>query len=432
MEPVKKCIEEFMDQFVKERQLYEDHCQQAEKTVKELIKQKGIMGIVSSRVKAPDRLREKLIKRDREEKNYQTVDDIFRDIPDLIGLRVALYFPGDIKNIGELLKQEFVIRKSKEFPARVDNFDDCLAQGFTAYKRRRYPGYDERRFDGYCAAHHHICLPNPPGEILEFNPIMEIQVASLLMHAWSEVEHDLAYKNKKGEVSREEYEVLDEINGLVLAGEIALQRLDQLSRRRIESENAPITTPYALQSFLEKWQDDHGRSGRYLGNVEILFKLYSQKNMLTPAQVKAELAKLPSEGEASEQPLADQLIDLFDNKTMVKKAFAEALSRLNSLNPETTRQVQLGAFMTNWNKVERAVQQALRAKGHKAPNSVATWRLVIDENVLTKEIKDCYHDLRVERNKIVHGYAPSTAAAFESLNAEMDKLLEMLKEEYGV
>lgn len=410
-----------MEQFVKERQLYEDHRLLAEQKVKELIKQKGIMGIVSSRVKAPDRLREKLIKRDREEKNYQTVDDIVRDIPDLIGLRVALYFPGDISNIGELLKQEFVIRKSKEFPARVDDFDTCYDQGFTAYKRRRYPGYDERRFDGYCAAHHHICLPDPPGETLEFNPIMEIQVASLLMHAWSEVEHDLAYKNKKGEVSREEYEVLDEI---------ALQRLDQLSRRRIA--NAPITTPYALQSFLEKWQDDHGRSGRYLGNVEILFNLYSQKDMLTPEQVKAELEKLPSEGEASEQPLADQLIDLFYNKTMVKKAFAEALSRLDGLDHETTRQVQLGKFMTNWNKVERAIQAALRSKGHKAPNSVATWRLVIDENVLTEEIKGRYHDLRVERNKIVHGYAPSTAAAFESLNAEMDKLLEMLKEEYGV
>ena len=58
--------------------------------------------------------------------------------------------------------------------------------------------------------------------------------------------------------------------------------------------------------------------------------------------------------------------------------------------------------------------------------------VIVRSDFGTDEIKDRYHDLRVERNKIVHGYAPSTVAAFESLNAEMDKLLEMLKEEYGV
>lgn len=49
----------------------------------------------------------------------------------------------------------------------------------------------------------------------------EIQVASLIMHAWSEVEHDLIYKPMQGTLSEEELSILDELNGLVLAGEIA-------------------------------------------------------------------------------------------------------------------------------------------------------------------------------------------------------------------
>ena len=432
MEPVKDCIIEFMDQFEKVRQDYEEHCHRAAQMVDGLLKQKGIMGIVTSRVKDPERLREKLIKRDLEGRNYQSTEDIARDITDLMGIRVALYFPGDTQKIGGLLTPQFEIVRSKEYPARVDEFDDYREQGFVAYKRRVYPGYDERRFDGYCAIHHHVRFAYEEGQAPEFNPIIEIQVASLLMHAWSEVEHDLAYKNKMGKVSREEYEVLDEINGLVLAGEIALRRLDQLSRRRIEQENSPIASHYILQSYLDKWQDDHGQKGRDLGNVETLFRLYQMKDMLSRPQVDAELAKLVRKGDVSEEPLADRLIDQFDNKTMVKKVVADAMMKLNGLDPETRHQVQLGKFMSRWNKLEKAIQAALRTRGYKAYNSAVTWRLVVEEYALTGPIREAYHRLRLERNKIVHGYVPTTAAGFERLNAEVDCLLELLNQEYGV
>ncbi len=47
------------------------------------------------------------------------------------------------------------------------------------------------------------------------------------MHSWAEVEHDLVYKPINGKLSDEEYAILDEINGLVLSGEIALERLQK-------------------------------------------------------------------------------------------------------------------------------------------------------------------------------------------------------------
>ena len=431
MESVKNCIAEFMAEFEKDRGRYEEHCHRAEQMVRALIKQKGIMGIVSSRVKDPDRLREKLHKREREGRNYDSVEDIRRDITDLMGIRVALYFPGDAQKIAGILTPQFEIVLSKEFPARIDEYDSYHSQGFTAFKRRLYPGYDERRFDGYCAIHHHIRFAHPEEEDA-FNPVIEIQVASLLMHAWSEVEHDLAYKNKMGKVSREEYEVLDEINGLVLAGEIALRRLDQLSRQRIEQEQSPIASHYSLQTYLDKWQDDHGQGGRDLGNVETLFKLYQMKDMLSRPQVDAELSKLTRWGNGGEEPLADRLIDQFGNKTMVKKVVADAVTKLNGLDPETHHQTQLGKFMARWTKLEKAIQAALRTRGYKAYNSAVTWRLVVEEYALTGPIRDAYHRLRLERNKIVHGYVPTTAAGFERINAEMDRLLDLLKEEYGV
>ena len=429
----KQLIVDFIAQFKKDRPVYEELCRKAAQMVDAAIKQKGIMAIVTARVKDPDRLQEKLVRRDQEEGlNYQTFDDIYANVPDLMGVRVALYFPNDAQKIEGLLTPQFRIVRSKHYPAPIQGYENDQGQGFTAYKRRVYPGYEGRRFDGYCAVHHHVRFAHTDGEKPELDPVIEIQVASLLMHAWSEVEHDLAYKNKMGKVSREEYECLDEINGLVLAGEIALNRLERLSRQRIEQENSPFPSHYALQSYLEKWQADHGQEGRDLGNVETLFKLYQMKDMLSRDQVDAELAKLPRQSEKDGELLADRLVDQFDNKTMVKKVVSEAVMRLNGLDPETQNQAQLGRFMSRWNELERDIQASLRIRGYKAYNSAITWRLVVEEYALTGPIREAYHRLRLERNKIVHGYVPTSAASFERLNAEMDRVMEMLKEEYGV
>ena len=54
---------------------------------------------------------------------------------------------------------------------------------------------------------------------------VEVQVASVLMHAWSEVEHDLIYKPLEGELSH--YDVTHMLNGLVASGEIALEQLQR-------------------------------------------------------------------------------------------------------------------------------------------------------------------------------------------------------------
>ena len=426
----KKLLTDFITQFQKDRPMYEAHCRRAAQVVDALLKQKGIMAIVTSRVKDPDRLLEKLIRRDEEEgRDYRTFGDIFRNVPDLMGVRVALYFPGDAKKVAGLLTPQFEIVRSKEYPARLDTDP---GQGFTSYKRRLYPGYEERRFDGYHAIHHHVRFAYDGEERLPMDPVIEIQVASLLMHAWSEVEHDLAYKNKMGQVSREEYECLDEINGLVLAGELALNRLDRLSQQRIEQEKAPFASHYALQTYLEKWQADRGQAGRDLGNVEALFRLYQMKDMLSRSQVDAELAKLSGEEDSTGELLADRLVDQFDNKPMMEKVVAETVIRLNGLDPETHYQAQLGRFMTKWNKLERAMHAALRAQGYKAYNGAITWRLVVEEYALTGPIREAYHRLRLARNNIIHGYIPPTSAAFDRINAEVDRLLELLEEIYGV
>lgn len=98
-------IDQFLAQYKHMRDEYRNIKEQAHSIVETALKDAGIMAITTSRVKAADRLREKLITRN-EEKEYFSTDDISADIPDLIGMRVALYFPNDREEVRTLIYQQ--------------------------------------------------------------------------------------------------------------------------------------------------------------------------------------------------------------------------------------------------------------------------------------------------------------------------------------
>uniref|UniRef100_A0A914YW84 RelA/SpoT domain-containing protein n=1 Tax=Panagrolaimus superbus TaxID=310955 RepID=A0A914YW84_9BILA len=106
---------------------------------------------------------------------------------------------------------------------------------------------------------------------------VEIQVASVLMHAWSEVEHDLVYKPLQGALSEEEYAILDELNGLVLSGEIALERLQRAGELRASTRGREFTNHYDLAASLLDLARIHLSVGDVtqaaMGRVDVLFEL---------------------------------------------------------------------------------------------------------------------------------------------------------------
>lgn len=415
-------IAEFVRQFKADQDAYEQLRATAEKNIRGLLEQKGIMALVTSRVKAAERLEQKLLGRDAERVSrggtpYRSPEDIFGDIPDLIGARIALYFPSDTARIGDLLATQFEIVKPKVFPEKVENYDDLHRDGFTAYKRKIYEGYDARRFDGYCAVHYRVRLAKPPKSPLS-DITIEIQVASVLMHAWSEVEHDLAYKKMMGDVTREEYECLDEINGLVMAGEIALNRLNQLSQKRIQSSQA-FDTHYTLASYLSQWQEANGYGSRPLGNVEDLFNGYQESGQLTRAQVSRKLHKLESQNWAdAPEFLADQLLHQL-KPTTVAKVVSQSIAKRN--DSELT-EAQLGKFLRRWNTLDTRIRAALRRKGYDNIYRNRMNELVEKEYLLSEEFGVTYRRLRMLRNDIVHGQHTPSLEEFNQLMDEIEKL----------
>lgn len=66
------------------------------------------------------------------------------------------------------------------------------------YMNSDYSEYLVKRFSGYWARHYRVQLKDNLLQDTQkryVNSKTEIQVASVLMHAWSEVEHDLVYVN---------------------------------------------------------------------------------------------------------------------------------------------------------------------------------------------------------------------------------------------
>lgn len=376
-----KVINEFIKEFYDEVDLYEKVKRNVHKLLETKLNDSGVMALVTSRVKDPGRLKEKLIDRNNEKK-YKNKEDIYFDIVDLIGLRVALYFPNDVGRVESLIKNSFSVTKIKTFP-----------------EDRKGNDVYTNRFEGYSARHYRIEYEHE-GRLYK----VEIQVASLLMHAWAEVEHDLAYKQKKGKVSFDEYEALDEINGLVIAGEISLQRLQRLAELRMASEKETFLNHYQLADYIYKFAEKTvPDSELVLGDVETLFKVLQRQNRLTKKKVDNDLGKLQLS--SSSGAIADQIMDIYslDNRKGSIEIIKIRASK-DPLNENHINEVCIGKFLTEWIKLERMLEDfACRFGSSNLPkNRDAMSRLLryIDVPNSTREV---YWHLKKIRNLLVHG-----------------------------
>lgn len=106
------------------------------------------------------------------------------EITDLVGLRITTYFEDDVDQIAKLIESQFVVDK-------VNSVDKRMA-------------LDSDRF-GYQSLHYVVSLSPERIQLDEYRRCqglkIEIQIRSILQHAWAEIEHDLGYK-AAGEVPR--------------------------------------------------------------------------------------------------------------------------------------------------------------------------------------------------------------------------------------
>jgi ppGpp synthetase/RelA/SpoT-type nucleotidyltranferase len=267
-------IGQFVARYTKEYDFYDQAARLAANKLEANLQAGGVRSIVTARAKSISRLEEKCRQRDSVRGGYSSIDEIFEDIVDLAGVRLALYFPAEIDQIDGVITRLFSLATpKKEFPDPVK-----VREG--------------KRFSGYWATHYRIQLKEDELSDLEkryASARIEVQVASVLMHAWAEVEHDLVYKPLAGDLSEEEYAILDQLNGLVMAGEIALERLQKAGETRVASADTKIANHYDLAVHLLSraaglTEEPISESG--LGRVDLLFDLIRELGIDTPGLLK--------------------------------------------------------------------------------------------------------------------------------------------------
>lgn len=405
-------FDEFIEDFKQNLKKFSEIEKNASELIQAELKSAGIIAITSSRIKSEDRLKEKIEKRNIEKK-YQTIEEIKKDIVDLVGLRVALYFPNDIDKVDNLIRKHFRVAEIKKFPEEQRKSEDY-----------------SRRFAGYCATHYRVYFNKEHSMNLQ-DQVFEIQVASLLMHAWSEVEHDLVYKMKTGQVSLDEYEALDEINGLMIAGELSLQRLQRISNQRITLESKEIENHYQLADIIYEKGQKLKISDLNIGDVNAAFLFMQKKGRLTISKINNDLEKVDFQ---STVPISEQLFDMHaeyytDNMLM----YNNTRKRVSLWNTGEIDEKILGAFLKKWIKVEKLI----RDLSSELLRGSAMGRLTYSEKELrsnsrlSNDVIIMFTSLRRSRNNIIHGTAKISNEELNFLNSEVDQLIIELEKLSG-
>lgn len=404
----------------------------------------GIRAIVTSRAKNPARLETKVRQR-AVKKVYNTVDDIYEDIVDLAGVRVALYFPAESEEVGRIIKSLFVpVADPKEFPTSTQQRVIKENPSLTVADPKELPTSAQppykKRFSGYWAAHYRIRLPETllnESQKRYTEARVEIQVASVLMHAWSEVEHDLVYKPLQGQLSVDEYAILDELNGLVLAGEIALERLQRAGDLRVSAYDREYTSHYDLaSSLLEMARDKLAGLNVHeavIGRVDLLFRLLKDLQLNTPEQLAKYVAALHTDFER--RPLAEQVIDQVLSEDTARYSLFEQIRLsdmpVSAISPtdysRVTQSEAFGQFMSLWIEYEKMIRAYVKGKS-ATEIGVPSMRLLRFVDNVPDELIEATERIRRFRNQLVHGIEVPDTEFIQLQTAELRLVIDKLRE----
>jgi ppGpp synthetase/RelA/SpoT-type nucleotidyltranferase len=385
-------IEEFIARYRREYDYYDQTARLIAQALDSNLQAAGIRSMVTSRAKSPARLEAKVRQRAKT-KTYATLEDISADIVDLAGARVALYFPGERDQVDRLVRQLFtLLEPPKEFSGSAK----------ATYKKR---------FSGYWATHYRVQLKESSlgsAQQRYADARVEIQVASVLMHAWSEVEHDLVYKPFEGTLSEEEYAILDELNGLVIAGEIALERLQKAGEARVAGSEREFANHFDLALHLLSGTAIAAQgplADSALGRVDLLFELLKRLNLLTPEQLKPYIEAVHHDTER--RPIAEQIIDRLLAEDESRYKMYEEIRTARPLSTRAEDAIEpsaaelhgaIGHLLAEWARLERVARDLY-------PSTPQHRVVVPTGKLMAQYVPDVreFERIRRMRNGVVHG-----------------------------
>ncbi|MGN4124873.1 GTP pyrophosphokinase [Lysinibacillus sphaericus] len=224
-----------ISEYESKRAMYLEYEDNIKRLVNSLLKTEEIyIHAIESRVKELESLKKKI----NDKNKYKSINEI----TDILGLRLITYFEDDVDKIANLLKQEFILDKVNSVDKRAkDNPEEF----------------------GYASLHYILKLKEPRASLPEYenfkNINFEIQIRSILQHAWAEIEHDLGYKSKK-EVPHSIRRDFSRVSGLLELADKEFIRIKEFLKNygsevenKIDENNLNILIDkITLKEYLEK------------------------------------------------------------------------------------------------------------------------------------------------------------------------------------
>ena len=178
-------IEKIVEIYKAKMPLYNDFCLSMQNLLIHLLTENGYKYQISYRIKTIASATLKMLKKSNLGEEIESIEDLH----DLAGIRIIFYYESD--------KNRFIQCVFKELTS-----DELILKELHKEKGYRsvhiIANYGERRLN--------LC------EYKRFRGLKcEIQLTSVLFHAWSEIEHDIIYK-QDGLLSENTPEVIKEIN----------------------------------------------------------------------------------------------------------------------------------------------------------------------------------------------------------------------------
>src|SRR5713101_8931184 len=167
-----------VEQFTRKRELYEDFAWAVRDILADATKTRGLkVNEIQCRAKEMKSFGKKAMTPNEQNPEEPKYKNPVTDITDLAGVRVITFFPSTVNEVCQLVQEEF------DAFQRVDH---------TASAQR------EQRL-GYLSVHYLVRLGGNRRKLSEYKKfdglIAEIQVRTVLQHAWAEIEHDIRYKS---------------------------------------------------------------------------------------------------------------------------------------------------------------------------------------------------------------------------------------------
>jgi len=162
-------IEKYVQEYNKRRHLYKILTEKVANLIEEVLKLKGINYVnVESRTKSLESFRNKISKK---------IDFSPREMQDLSGIRIIAHTNIEVEKIGRIIKELVKIDERR-------SIDKSKSLGIDKV--------------GYKSQHFVATLPEKRTILQEFLPLkglcFEIQIRTILQHAWAEMQHDRNYK----------------------------------------------------------------------------------------------------------------------------------------------------------------------------------------------------------------------------------------------